>query len=252
MRKISILVLMMVTAVSMYGCAKSDVEKQPVTIEDTVKNDIISVNTGDTKTTEDTVDSNKDVDVDNNDKEVNNETTNTNPFSEADEVLTSDNDGTSELVIEIEGMKETIQGKTHKSTKGYSITYDVERFKYTDLDGVDQFIAENPDPELYPYVYLNISKMDGTTTTDAITEIKNSISKGYESVEELKNITIGNDYNATGLKAKSGTEWNSSIREYYVIQSGNSSYIIEMQYFLEAAEGFGTRMHAMLDTFELN
>jgi hypothetical protein len=224
MRKISIIILMMATVVSLYGCTKSEVEKKPITIEDTEKSDIINVNNEDDDMS---------VKVDSDTSE-----------SENDERVT-------EHIIEVEGTKETILRKTYQSTNGYQITYDVERFKYTNLDGIDQFITENPDPELYPYVYLNISKIENTSSKDEMDKIKKALSKGYEQVEELENTTIGIDYKAIGLKAKSGTDWNSSIREYYIVESGNSNYVIEMQYFVEAEEGFGTRMHDMLNTFTI-
>ena len=78
------------------------------------------------------------------------------------------------------------------------------------------------------------------------------MSKEYKSVEQFNQVSVGEQYKAVQLKAKTGSEWNSIIRNYYLIEEKNSVYLIEMQYFTEAAEGYGARMQAMLDTFKIN
>lgn len=284
MKRISIFILTLLISTTIFGCSKVDVEKAPVLIEDTTK-DTEDVGTEDlgtvtpeviesetTKTTKDetiegtgsestedsgdeaTDDFGTGVTENNGAGETENNGSGTNDGTNANSNTNSSTDKSEsvKLTISIEGMEETIDGKLLVSDLGYNMIYDSERFTYTNEDGIDSFMATNPDPEIYPYVYLNINRIDNTTLSDYVKQLEGSLSTGYKSVNRYNDVKVSGIYNAVQFRAITGDEWNSSVRNYYLIESGSSIYLIEMQYFMEAAEGFGSRMDAILNTFTIN
>ncbi len=232
-------ILSVITVIGFTGCSKADIEKNPVVIADAaILDDNIETETSeapddDTARTPETAGTGKDT------------------LEDAEEEST--NSGTSvtptPVTIEIEGMKETINVLWHTGD-GYGIMYDADRFEYSDKDGTDTFVAENPDPAIYPYVYVSISRLDNKNVNDYVKELTDTLSKNSLKSETTADVSIGN-YKGTQITAKAGTEWNSVIRNYYIMEEGSFLYSIETQYFMEAAEGYGARIHAMLNTFEI-
>jgi hypothetical protein len=175
--------------------------------------------------------------------------------------------------IKLEGMEETVNYKYFESSLGYRMAYDKDRFTVSSKYDVDSFIAENPDPEIYPYVYIKISRLPisasyliGTISGEFSTEkpkdsdwtevydennnvIGYSSPKKYE-IAQQDTVKLG-DYEVEHYKVQEGTDWNSAIRNFYFIKKDQNIYRIETQYFLEAEEGYGARISAMLDTFSL-
>jgi hypothetical protein len=117
-------------------------------------------------------------------------------------------------------------------------------------------MADNPDPELYPYVYVRISRQDkpasdSTTQNDTPSFAKYDVSgniTGYVAIEFSSDVTIGG-YNAKLYHFTSGKDWNSTTNNIYQIEHGDYIYEILTQTFIEAEEGYGARIQAMLDTF---
>ncbi|ROR31814.1 hypothetical protein EDD66_101433 [Mobilisporobacter senegalensis] len=274
MKKQTLVILFaLISTVSLYGCSKANIEKETITIQNTKSNQVIEANAADLSediedpeslkedessiTETDSTDSiSKETEshtIPDPDKtDANDKTKKSGSDSKKGNATTTEK--STSLTIEIEGTKETVKG-TYFNNKmlGYNMVYDESRFKYSSSEGSDSFMAENPDPEIYPYVYLNISRVEEKTTLDKYTkEMKEALSHGYKSVEQLPDTTIGNNYKAVHLKAKSGNKWNSSVRELYLLESEGSIYMVEKQYFVEAEEGYGARMHAMIDTFKFN
>lgn len=257
MKKLSIFILTLIISTTMFGCSKVDVEKAPVLIEDTTKDtenvnaeelgtlSPIDIEKGTTGTSGD--ETTKDAGTTNASDDGATKDTNTN----SDTNSSTNKSEPVKLTILIEGTEETIDGKLFLSDLGYNLIYDSERFTYTNVEGIDSFMATNSDPEIYPYVYLNINRIDNTTLSDYVKQLEGSLSTGYKSVDRYNDVKVSGIYNAVQFKAITGSEWNSSVRNYYIIESSSSIYLIEMQYFLEAAEGFGSRMDAMLNTFTI-
>ncbi len=236
MKKI-ILIISVITALGFTGCSRADIERNPVVIADAAS-------------LEDKIDSEAYENVSVN-EEITKAPEATDSAEEAKEE--PDNSGTAisptPVTIEIEGMKETINGLWHTGD-GYEIMYDVDRFEYSNKDEADTFVAENPDPAIYPYVYLSIKHLDNKSASDYTKELSDTLSKSSLKSEITTDVSIGN-YKGTVVTARAGSEWNSIIRNYYIIENGTSVYILEAQYFLEAEEGYGARIHSMLDTFEI-
>lgn len=54
------------------------------------------------------------------------------------------------------------------------------------------------------------------------------------------------------ISGKSGQNWNDVIEKYIIVDSEDGgSFVIRRQYFLEAAEGHGTRFEYMLREFRI-
>lgn len=280
MKKLLILTLTVITAAGLNGCSTARVEKEPVVVEDTKEDtleDIAADDTANSKTSESADNAELQIAEE---KEANSAEDNT--LSDTIE-NTAVSEEPFEYTIELEGMEETINCKTFQSALGYQIFYDIDRFKVTSEDGVDSFMAENPDPELYPYVYLNISRTEYPSAVETIDSSDSQwekvvdksgkmvgyVSKSFTKVVmddknnivgylngdnsdpvDLENVKIG-DYDAYHYSVKEGNEWNSAVRNYYFIKTDHYVYSFETQYFLEAAEGFGARILAMMDTFQL-
>ena len=226
MKKLSIIFLTLATTLTIYGCAKADIEKNPVLIEGPFQNEIgpeIGNETGNAIGNQSETESTED-------KNSSNE-----PF---------------ELTISLEGMEETFQAKYHNSKLGYRIAYDIERFTVTEEKDSDSFIAQNPNPEIYPYVLINISRTLNTTKENSKTMILESLSEQYNDIRVEEKIRIG-EYDGIQVSILTGNDWNSAIRNFYLVETNSSVYVIETQYFVEAAEGFGARIKAMLDTIEI-
>lgn len=274
-----VIIIALIATMSMYGCSKADIEKESVVIEDTNGGQIIEANAADNQdnnTNESGVNENasnlEDINSENTNPEdtdskkvPDSNTSNSNTDTSDDKSNSShkanantaketnkSKDTSTSLTIEIEGMKETVEGTYfNNNLLDYNIIYDKSKFKHSSSEGSDSFMANNPDPEIYPYVYLNISRTQDTTLDKFAKEMKQGLSHGYSSVEQLPKTTIGDNYDAIHIIAKTGNKWNSSVRELYMIESNKSIYLVEMQYFTEAAEGYGARMHAMIDTFKI-
>lgn len=274
-RKIFIIMLAATTTLSLNGCSKADVEKHPVKIEDSNTN--LDTNLSDKETienekqnteltgktlNENTATGNTDSTV----KETSSETKakNTTAISELEgkEV---------DLKVEIEGSTEIVKGKIHVSELGYQMVYDSENFELSTKLGVDSYMAKNPDPVVYPYVFLNVSRYENTTMKEYSKQLEKDINakmssprnlegKSYEELEKqvLFNSQEKIEYKEIGeqqdktlyYRLKSGEKKNT-MQEYYVIQDDADIILIETQSFLEAEEGYGARFSAMLDTFKL-
>lgn len=218
-------ILSIVTVIGVAGCSKADIEKEPVVIEDAASLD-------------------EEVPL-----ETPGEVIPPDEDREEDKVDNWGEEESAPITIEIEGMEETINGLQHIGDR-YQIIYDADRFEYSKKEEGDTFIAENPDPAIYPYVYLSINYLENKSASDYIGELSDLLSKDGLETEIAADAPIGN-YKGSIVTARSGSEWNSIIRNYYIIENGTGLYIIESQYFLEAAEGYGARIHAMLSTFEI-
>jgi hypothetical protein len=254
MKRSIILVLTLIFAVSLIGCSTSLVEKEPVVIKDNqeaVTEDITTEELPGIDSTDATDQTENDTNetMENVEDEFD-ETTNTtdNTASQPDNSRVSSEPV--DYVIELEGMEEIIKVKTYESDLGYNMIYDVDRFTAAEEHGADLYYTENPNPDLYPYVYVNIIRTDHVTLKEYVDTREETLSLQLSEVEQFDKVTVG-EYDAVQLKGKSGSEWNSVIRNLYIIESGTSIYEIETQYFMEAAEGYGSRIAAMLDTFTI-
>lgn len=293
MKKVIMYFIFLMTVVNIYGCSKAPAEKEPVIVADKslAEDKASSIVESEDTTFKDSKDSTMnqpstdgisssftDTDVDyaidaissiidlNLENKADTDSSNNTPDQNSD--TSSDEIGnpssalpsgeTKKMTIEIEGMEEEINGIVYNSELDYQITYDKDRFNVSQTDyDVDGFIAENPDPEIYPYVAVYISRYDkaswANVPRDEATKDLDWLNftvdtgLGYKAAY-VDDVHVGHSI-AKHYASVSGKEWNSIINNYYFIEHEEYYFIISSQYFLEAEEGYGARINAMLDTF---
>lgn len=289
MKKNLILIMFFLVALSMYGCSTSKAEKEPVVIKDNTDTSMEDITTEPiTELPNSNPSQNQAIKANSNVSTATEQKNSEDQFNENTITPTKEPNVTPEepfkYAIDLEGMKETINCKIFHSTQGYDIFYDIDRFTITNEDGIDSFMVENLDPELYPYIYFNINRYDIPTEADLLksSSIPWSIilhdssgnGAGYllkssgQLVMDIKGNILGyvvtkdsamiltpvkskilNNYNSYHYIISDGNEWNSPVREYYYLIKDNYLYEIEVQYYAEAAEGYGARIDALLNTF---
>jgi hypothetical protein len=156
-----------------------------------------------------------------------------------------------DMTIELEGNKEIVPVREYISSLGYQILMDEARFTYESLLGTDIYTAPNPDNSVYPDIYIKITKTDKSDQTDYFEDLKQQLLQVNPQTKELSDAKIGS-YDVDSFHLSSGNEYNSAIKKLAVIDTITAYYTIETQYFLEAAEGYGSRIRALLDTFIIN
>jgi hypothetical protein len=251
MKKIFIVCLVCVV-LSISGCSKPPLEKEPVEIEDSSGADINISEPGveqDDLSNQENQDENAENDykLQENSSDI--------PSNDMDNKDSGANEALDNYkgIIMLEGMEEEVNYRVYKSEYGYLMSYDVDRFTVTSENGTDTYMAENMNPDLYTYVFINITRseyVDGKKTELPIgnlyvddSELNKTLSTNYPN----DNVKI-NDYDAIHFKSIEGDDWNSLVKHVYIIPLEKNYYTITTHYFLEASEGYGVRIKAMLDT----
>lgn len=238
MKKIIIVGFSCFITFNLFGCSSANLEKEPIVIEDS--------NTANIEEADELQESDNPSDLSNPDGKT---ATPSNSPEPSEDVST-----TFKGTVTLEGMEEEVNYSTYQSDYGYQMDYDVDRFTVTSENGMDTFMAENLDPELYPYVFINITRSEykGEKTDLSIGDNNLSVYDEYSkqtlSTNAPKdNVKLG-DYDAIHFEVIDGDQWNSLVRHIYLIRFDKIYYVIETNYFLEASEGYGARIKAMLDT----
>lgn len=257
MKKQIMIALTIAFASLIYGCSFAQVEKEPQVIEETQEDSSKNRSVEDAESSDAKLDIKGAtlIEADEADDASQNDTANKENADQTDAPATiTDLPPASDepffYTIELEGMKEDIKVKTHDSDLGYSMLYDVDRFTVAKEHGADLYFTENPNPDIYPFVYINVIRVDDISLNDYIAQRKDALTQHISNVEQFDKVTLGK-YEAVRLKAVAGSNWDSIIRNMYFLQDGDSILEIETQYFLEAEEGYGARISALLDTFTL-
>lgn len=260
MKKTYLLTIFLAAAMTTGGCSMAQIEKEPVVIADTLSSSIGVTEASDNNNGINTDQTASEPHTDIEPEDALNETVSEKAADHTDEAADTSEpiklaEETKKLTIQIEGMEEEINGVVYHSDLGYQITYDKDRFKFTrPIENVDSFTADNPDPELYPYVFINIRRIKNNTKDNNHSSdlpqwaLQNDVSQSFHiTPDQMAEVPFGK-YTALYYHSTSGEEWNSTVNNYYVVENGDYSYFIDTQYFLEAAEGYGARIDAMLKT----
>lgn len=276
MKKHIVILALIISSISLVGCTTAKAEKGPVTLEDiqdiTPTEAAISTAPSNDKATTDQTENADNITAE---ADINTDSASTDTEYSSEDTFTRS--------VEIEGTSENITCKTYYSSLGYQMDYDVDRFTVSSENELDTFLTENPDPDLYPYIFINVSKTNakgkikakdndycyvtkndnGTlyygieTVNDPYNTMDNGEGKKSSSnTEELFNFgsthtMIGNT-DVPGYIFYYGKEWNSRIQTIYFIEKDDYIYIIETQYYTEATEGYGTRINDLLKSFQFN
>lgn len=235
MKKIIVYILLIVASIGLVACTKAEIEKDPVIVEDEDNDfiageDALKAISGDSEETEETDEENP---------------SNNNEFEEGPE------EETRKMTIYLEGMAEEINVKSHESDLGYKVDYDIDRFILTSEDGTDTFMAENVNPEVIPYVYVSISRIENEDFDEYLDQLEASLREENDDVRVIHDEAITDQLHSEHIYVVTGLDWNSSIRHYYLIDLDGDILLIETQYFVVAEEGYGARIWYMLRTLEL-
>ncbi len=158
-----------------------------------------------------------------------------------------------DVELEIEGMKEDVHVHVETNKElDYVIYIDESRYKMVKGEGTDRIIPNPPIGDDYPEVVMEITRIEGATREAKMAQIKQEIASEQMEIrqEEKTNVPIeGIVIRAIG---KGDSQWDTPIYRYYITETQQDQfYVIKQLYFLEAAEGHGTRFDAMLDSFEI-
>ncbi|MCM3740733.1 hypothetical protein M3210_10655 [Oceanobacillus luteolus] len=165
-------------------------------------------------------------------------------------------------IIEIEGQEEEIDVHYEPNQElNYSIYIDESRYKMVKGEAYDRIEMKEPVGGDFPEVYMEIRKVENTTTEAVVQAIKEGIetseTMGIRSEERVSEpieaeMIQGMGLDGSGDPDSFGWESTTPIHRYYVTDAQNEQvYVIKQVYFLEAAEGHGARFHHMLESFEL-
>ncbi|MBP2076354.1 hypothetical protein [Oceanobacillus polygoni] len=164
--------------------------------------------------------------------------------------------------IELEGQKEetNVQLETNEELR-YIIYVDEERYKMVEGEESDRIELIEPLEDRYPDVYMEITRIEDTTTEEVVAAIKAEIERDEkmelrreervtEPIEAEMVQGMGLEY--TNDAGKTGHQWDTPIHRYYVTDEDEGQvFVIKQVYFLEAAEGHGARFHYMLESFKV-
>ncbi|NLL00007.1 MAG: hypothetical protein GX271_05010 [Clostridiales bacterium] len=250
MKKLIIISMFCIISLNLLGCSKAELEEKPLVVEDSSDTNIDV--------------SEPDLEQDNqkileNQSEITDIETNSQETTDGKSSI-DNNQGDPEsrettkpykAIVMVEGMEEEVNYQTYQSENGYQMAYDVDRFTVTSENGIDTYMAENINPEIYPYVFISIYKSEfddknrGFSGNLQLVDKKTNEVVTFNASEE--NVKLGS-YDAIHYQYIHGNQWNSLVRHIYVISLEKIYYVIHTNYFLEASEGYGARIKAMLDT----
>lgn len=153
-----------------------------------------------------------------------------------------------EIKQSLEGETETISvvpdvKEPNSSENGYVIYIDSEVFTSEKKDGVEKISAiANPE------AYMTISHAENTNFRDYISNV---ISETNQEII-AKDIKIDSIEDSLGVSYAAGNNYDDIITTIYAVNDGKSGcFIIKYVNTVEAAEGFGVRFQAMVNTFEV-
>ena len=96
---------------------------------------------------------------------------------------------------------------------------------------------------------IEIIHLPDTAPECAAGELRNQMFESWVSVSKIVESSnpVGLSFTASG-----GTEWDSPQEEHYFVGDGQQgTFRLTIRYFLEAAEGHGTRLRTMVGTFSV-
>lgn len=153
------------------------------------------------------------------------------------------------IVQELEGNQEETLVELEHSKMGYVIYVDKEYYEVVNKDGADRIVAKNQGEGL-PEVFMEITQVEGKTPDAVAADIESQLKSKYPNVENRGQVS--DPIKGTLIRATSGHEWNDQVVVYYLVDNTKGgTFVIEQQYFIEAAEGHGARFYHILKEFQI-
>ena len=157
-----------------------------------------------------------------------------------------------EETIMIEGMEETVYYEhVLNISLGISMDYDYETFERFSESDCEKFVsvyddAQNPEN----YLEITASSDSADTVVAAITEELSQKYDVYTETRELDNAGSCKYLEASVIKGTNNMA--DQIQTVYIIPAPDGCKIARAHYAVEAAEGFGSRFHYLLNTLTVN
>ena len=156
-----------------------------------------------------------------------------------------------QMEVELEGMTEYIEVRQYIHEGSFSAWYDAAFFSPVPADnGVKFELIENELSEEVSFSILDISEPDCSQRPGLDEYINEYERQGYiiEAVDGSGMFPLLSHEEGTvhAFKASKGT----ALARVYLLSAPRGTYLCTLMYPLEAAEGWGARMHQMLNTLE--
>lgn len=156
-----------------------------------------------------------------------------------------------QMEVELEGMTEYIEVTQYIHEGSFSAWYDAAFFSPVPADnGVKFELIENELSEEVSFSILDISEPDRSQRPGLDEYINEYERQGYifEAVDGSGMFPLLSHEEGTvhAFKASKGT----ALARVYLLSAPRGTYLCTLLYPLEAAEGWGARMHQMLNTLE--
>jgi len=131
---------------------------------------------------------------------------------------------------------------------GFAIYYDPEWYAMTEENGVTYIRFDMGDAELPP-CEMEIKHISALAPDAAATVTRAQMLSNWETVSEPEAME-GKD--GVEFSFSAGMSWDSVCGRVYFISDGrDGAFQITARYFVEAAEGHGSRFYQMVQTFEV-
>ena len=156
-----------------------------------------------------------------------------------------------QMEVELEGMTEYIEVTQYIHEGSFIAWYDAAFFRPVPADnGVEFELIENKLSEEVSFSILDISEPDSAQRPGLDEYINEYERQGYiiEAVDGTGMFPLLSHEEGTvhAFKASKGT----ALARVYLLSAPRGTYLCTLMYPLEAAEGWGARMHQMLNTLE--
>ncbi|BAQ09596.1 hypothetical protein OXB_1124 [Bacillus sp. OxB-1] len=158
-----------------------------------------------------------------------------------------------EITQLIEGMEEKTDVRRDEGTVAdYVIYLDVTRYQMNKESDSDKITPIEPLPDHYPAVFLEVKHLVNKTPEQLAKQSQMDLESELPDIGPIPVETITSPVEGYGLHGVAGNEWDSKIIDIYIVPDGKEgSFLITANYFLEAAEGHGSRFYHMLESFEV-
>lgn len=176
----------------------------------------------------------------------------------AEQDLYIDAEAASEQVIVTENPEETSEEVTEGQVS-YAMYVDTERYEVNKEANAD-IISPKDYPADYPPVDMQISQVPDISVEDMAASIYSELTAEYDNVLDIESAEFAH---AGGLRlyAINGDlngdkdnmpQWDDAVMKVYVLDNtAGGVFVVKMRYFIEAEEGHGARLEAMLSEFEI-
>lgn len=156
-----------------------------------------------------------------------------------------------EMTQSIEGQDEQVDVTLHKGPNvDYIIYIDESRYKMVKGQEADVVTTIDPLPENYPPVSLKIKQIAEQKPEEVLQKLEIELKQSFPNLQSAETVT--EPVEGYLLHGIDGNEPTSKVVHAYVVSNENGgSFILQGNYFLEAAEGHGARFYHMLENFEI-